>query len=367
MRKARALPAIFVAATAGLLGGCNLVVMNPSGDVAQQQSELIIYSTVLMLIVILPVILLTLFFAFYYRSSNKSARYEPEWSHSISLEIVIWSVPLAIIICLAGLTWVATHRLNPYDPLRRISAEQPIDESVKPMLVQVVALDWKWLFIYPEYGVASVNQAAAIVDRPIEFQITSTTVMNSFYVPALAGMIYAMPGMQTELNAVFNEDGTYDGFSSNYSGAGFSQMRFTFDALDADGFDEWVKTVKTGAKTLDRDTFISLDQPSIDHPVTYYNGVEDGLWDLIVNLCTDHGTLCQNDMMMVDALGGGGLDGLFMRTAFAGICSADDAAAFLALVKPSARDRSAEIYAAIDRLPDFTQGRSVTQQPQAAN
>ncbi|MEM7440116.1 MAG: ubiquinol oxidase subunit II, partial [Pseudomonadota bacterium] len=136
-----------------LLPGCDLVLLNPSGDIAAQQGDLIIYATVLMMIVILPVILLTLFFAWHYRAANTKARYEPDWDHSISLEIVIWAVPLAIIICLAGLTWVATHRLNPYDDLTRISETQPLDPAVKPLTVYVVAMDWKWGFIYPEQGI----------------------------------------------------------------------------------------------------------------------------------------------------------------------------------------------------------------------
>ncbi|MEM6481735.1 MAG: ubiquinol oxidase subunit II [Pseudomonadota bacterium] len=321
--------------TLAVLSGCNLIVMSPAGDVAAQQADLIIYSTVLMLIVIVPVILLTLFFAFHYRASNEKARYEPEWNHSISLEIVIWSVPLAIIICLAGLTWVATHRLNPYDDLIRISETQEIDPSVEPMVIQAIALDWKWMFIYPEQGIATINEAAVIVDRPIEWQITATTVMNAFRVPAMAGMIYAMPGMETELNAVMNAPGSYEGFSANYSGAGFSHMNFELEATDKDGFDDWVATVRRQAKgPLDRETFVKMDQPSIDHPVTYFNTVEDRLWERIVNLCTDDDQLCKNDMMMVDALGGGGLEGLFNRQVFADLCSADDPRAFLAMIKP---------------------------------
>ncbi len=209
-----------------LLSGCDLVLFNPSGDVAAQQGDLIIYATVLMMIVILPVMALTVFFAIKYRKDNEEATYEPEWSHSVSLEIVVWSVPLAIIICLAGLTWVATHRLEPYNDLPRITAEKAIDPNVTPLQVQVVALDWKWLFIYPEQGIATVNEAAVVVDRPVEWKITSNTVMNAFYVPEMAGMIYAMGGMETELNAVMNASGTFEGFSANYSGNGFSHMRF---------------------------------------------------------------------------------------------------------------------------------------------
>lgn len=318
---------------APLLAGCNLVVINPSGDIASQQSDLIIYSTILMLIVVLPVMALTVFFAVKYRSSNKAAKYEPDWHHSTSLEIVIWSVPMAIILCLAGLTWVATHRLEPYNPLRRISAEIPIDQSVEPLVIQAVAMDWKWLFIYPEENIAVVNEVSAPVNRPVKFEITSSTVMNSFYIPALAGQIYAMAGMQTELNAVINEEGIYNGFSANYSGAGFSQMNFKFYGVSEDGFDAWVAKVGAGRDELSRQAFMQLDQPSIAHPVTYYSSVEPELWDKIINLCVDQNDLCQNDMMMVDALGGGGIEGLFLRDVFAGICSSDDPAGLLARIR----------------------------------
>ena len=335
--------------TASLISGCDFVVLSPSGDVAAQQSDLILYSTVLMLIVIVPVMALTVFFAFHYRASNTDAAYEPEWSHSISLEIVVWSLPMAIIICLAGLTWVATHRLDPYQPLSRISAEMPINSEVKPMVIQAVAMDWKWLFIYPEHGIATVNEVAAIVDRPIEFQLTSATVMNSFYIPALAGQIYAMGGMQTELNAVINETGVYEGFSANYSGEGFSKMRFRFRGLDANAFEEWLKTVRgAGAPLLDRNAYVELEQPSIGNPVSYYNGVESGLWDRVINMCVEKGKLCLNDIHMVDALGGGGIEGLFNRELFAGLCSANDPRALLTMLRPSLRT------AAHDTSPDRT-------------
>ncbi|WP_394155148.1 ubiquinol oxidase subunit II [Loktanella salsilacus] len=292
------------------LAGCKLTVMNPAGDVASQQADLIIYATVLMLIVILPVIALTIFFAMRYRASNKERTYEPEWDHSVSLEIVIWSVPLAIIIMLAGLTWVATHRLDPYADLTRISATQPIDENVAPLEVQVVAMDWKWLFIYPEYNIATVNEMATIVDRPVELKLTATTVMNAFYVPDMVGMIYAMAGMETELNGVLNSEGTYEGFASHYNGTGFSKMRFDVQALDEAGFAAWAETAQSASQELTRDTFAALNQPSIDDDVSYYAGVEDGLWRRIVNMCVTEGTMCMDEMMMIDSMGGGGLGGM---------------------------------------------------------
>ncbi len=284
--------------------------MNPAGDVASQQADLIIYATVLMLIVIVPVIALTVFFAMRYRASEKERTYEPEWDHSVSLEIVIWSVPLAIIIMLAGLTWVATHRLDPYADLTRISATQPIDENVTPLQVQVVAMDWKWLFIYPEYNIATVNEMATIVDRPVELKLTATTVMNAFYVPDMVGMIYAMAGMETELNGVLNSEGTYEGFASHYNGAGFSKMRFDVQALDEAGFAAWVADAQSVPQDLTRATFEQLEQPSIDDDVAYYASVEDGLWRRIVNMCVGEDTMCMDEMMMIDAMGGGGLEGM---------------------------------------------------------
>ncbi|MEM9967858.1 MAG: ubiquinol oxidase subunit II [Pseudomonadota bacterium] len=333
------------------IAGCNLVVLNPSGDVAAQQGDLIIYATVLMLIVIIPVLALTVFFAFKYRASNEKSSYDPEWDHSVSLEIVVWSVPLAIIICLAGLTWVATHRLDPYQDLRRISAERPIDESVEPMEIQVVSLNWKWLFLYPEYGIATVNEVATIVDRPVEFKLTSATVMNAFYIPEMAGMIYAMAGMETELNAVLNMPGQFEGFSANYSGNGFSQMRFDVHAYEEENFDAWVDTVRSAPQALTSTTYVQLEQPSVDHRIEHFSSVEEGIWRKILNMCVGGGGLCLDDMMMVDALGGGGIEGLFNREVFAGICSADDPAATLAILKPELKFRQGEILSAMSLIP----------------
>lgn len=339
---------------AGLLSGCNLVVMNPSGDIAAQQSQLIIYSTVLMLIVIVPVMALTIFFAFKYRESNEDATYDPDWDHSISLEIVVWSVPLAIIICLAGLTWVATHRLEPYSPVSRISETQPVKPGTKPLIIQAVAMDWKWLFIYPEHGIASINEVAAIVDRPVEFQITSSTAMNSLYIPALAGQIYGMPGMQTKLNAVINKPGVYKGFSANYSGEGFSKMRFKFHGLSPEDFDAWTQKVTHNGRALDRLTLETLEKPTIGHPVTYFNITETGLWERLVNQCVGTDKLCRHDMMVVDALGGGGIDGLWNRERFKGICSSDNPELLMSLIRPKYQNRKDEIMMSLSRQAKTT-------------
>lgn len=280
------------------LSGCNLVVLNPSGDVASQQGNLVVISTLLMLLIIVPVMALTVLFAWRYRQSNTKARYEPEWDHSTHLELVIWAAPLLIIICLGAITYMSSHLLDPYRPIDRIAANRPVPADAKPLEVNVVALDWKWLFLYPEYGIATVNEMAAPTDRPIRFNLTSSTVMNSFYVPALAGQIYAMPGMQTQLHAVINEPGTYKGFSANYSGAGFSQMRFAFHGMDHDGFDKWVADVKAGGGTLDRSGYLQLEKPTVDEPVRRYATTDPGLFQAILGQCVDPAKACTDHMGM---------------------------------------------------------------------
>ncbi|MFJ1299497.1 ubiquinol oxidase subunit II [Pseudomonadota bacterium AL_CKDN230030165-1A_HGKHYDSX7] len=292
-----------------MLAGCNTVLMAPSGDIAWQQRNLILISTGLMLLVIVPVIVLTFVFAWRYRETNAEARYEPDWNHSTMLELLIWSIPLLIIIALGAITWVSTHQLDPYRPLTRVAEGREVPAGTKPLVVQVVALDWKWLFVYPEQGVATVNEMAAPVDRPIEFQITSSTVMNTFFVPALAGMIYAMPGMQTTLHAVINRPGDYDGLSANYSGEGFSGMRFRFHGMDQAGFDAWIAQAKKDGSALSRETFLKLEQPSERNPVARYASVAPGLFDAIVNRCVEPNRMCMKDAMAIDAQGGLGIPG----------------------------------------------------------
>ena len=253
-----------------------------------------------MLLIIIPVICLIAFFAWKYRESNKDATYAPDWNHSTKLELVIWSAPLLIIICLGGLTWVGTHLLDPYRKLDRISQDVVVTDEHTPLEVEVVSLDWKWLFFYPEYGFATVNELAAPVDRPIEFKLTSSSVMNAFYIPTLAGMIYAMPGMETKLHGVINAEGVYDGFSSNYSGAGFSGMRFKFHALDDAGFDEWVAKVGDDPDTLDDAAYQELVKPSENVAPTYFGSYSDDLYHKILNMCTQAGQMCMDDMMMRD-------------------------------------------------------------------
>jgi cytochrome o ubiquinol oxidase subunit II len=295
---------------AAALGGCDFVVLHPAGDVAVQQRDLVIISTVLMLLIVVPVMALTALFAWRYRQSNTAARYEPDWDHSTQLELVIWSAPLLIIVCLGALTWMGTHLLDPYRKLGRIATDRPVEIRDMPVDVDVVALDWKWLFIYPDYGVATVNEFAAPVDRPINFRITASSVMNSFYIPALAGQVYAMPGMETQLHAVANEPGLFKGFSANYSGAGFSGMRFTFKSLADADFDSWIAGVKASGGMLGRTDYLQLERPSVNEPVRRYGSVERNLFNAIVNMCVEPGKMCLSEMMAIDAKGGLGLAGL---------------------------------------------------------
>lgn len=292
---------VALAASMALLGGCQAVVLSPSGDVAAQQRDLIVIATVLMLLIIVPVMALTVLFARRYRQQNEAATYEPDWDHSTSLELVIWSAPLLIIICLGAVTWTGTHKLDPYRPIDRIDARRPVADSVKPLDVQVVALDWKWLFIYPEYGIATVNEVAAPVDRPVAFHLTSSSVMNAFYIPALAGMIYTMPGMETQLHAVINKPGDYEGFSANFSGDGFSKMHFRFHGLSNGQFDQWVAKARMDDGSLDRAGYLALEKPSSDVPVMHFASVSPDLYDAILNRCVRPGTRCMSDTMRADA------------------------------------------------------------------
>ena len=302
-------------ALAGALSACNAVVLDPAGDVAKQQADVVVISTWLMLLIIVPVIVATLFFAWHYRASNTKATYEPDWDHSTQLELLIWAAPLLIIICLGALTWTSTHLLDPYRTIGRIDESTPVPADAKPLEVDVVALDWKWLFIYPEQGIATVNEMVVPEGRPLHFRITASSVMNSFYVPAMAGQIYAMPGMETRLNAVFNQTGdNFVGFSANYSGAGFSGMRFKVRSVDDAGFASWVVDVKSGSDSaggaLDDKTYLALEKPSENVPAIRYASVDPKLFGKVVDMCVEPGKMCMSEMMAIDQRGGLGKAGI---------------------------------------------------------
>jgi cytochrome o ubiquinol oxidase subunit II len=219
------------------------------------------------------VILLTLFFAWRYRASNRNAVYAPKWSHSTAIEVVVWTIPAIIILFLGILTWKTTHELDPYKPL---------ESNVKPINVEVVALDWKWLFIYPDLGIATVNQLAVPVGTPVNFRITSDSVMNSFFIPHLGTQVYAMAGMQTRLHLIADEAGDYEGMSSNYSGRGFSDMKFRTLATSQGDFDAWVQKVKASPSQLGMDQYASVAQPVEKAPVQYFSTVDPRLFTNII-------------------------------------------------------------------------------------
>lgn len=292
---------VFLLPCLSLLAGCNMVLLQPAGDVARGNRDVLVASTGLMLLIIIPVMVATIVIAWRYRHTNTAVRYEPKWNHSTGLEVAIWSAPLAIIVALGALTWVSTHLLDPYRPLSRLSAERPISSASPPLHIQVVALDWKWLFFYPDYGVATLNELAAPVDTPIDFKITSSHQMNSFFVPAIAGQIYAMPGMETPLHAVINKPGVFDGFSANYAGAGFSDMKFKVHGLSQADFQRWLGTVRSKGGVLDRAAYLRLEVPSEREPVRYFANVPGDLYSAALNQCVDRANMCTSEMMRLDA------------------------------------------------------------------
>ncbi|WP_052970501.1 ubiquinol oxidase subunit II [Pseudomonas putida] len=256
------------------LSGCDMVLFNPKGQVGLEQRNLIILATLLMLVVVVPVMIMALVFSVHYRASNEKARYTPEWSHSRAIEAVVWGVPLLIIIVLGVVTWRSTHALDPY---------RPLDADKAPVKVQVIATDWKWLFVYPELGIASVNELAMPVDTPVDFRVTSDGAITSFFIPALGGQIYAMAGMQTQLHLIANEPGSYTGIAANYNGPGFSDMHFKALALDQAGFDAWVAKVRGSQRQLDQRRYAQLAKPSVGHPVEHYAAVDAGLFQSLID------------------------------------------------------------------------------------
>ncbi|KOY03772.1 ubiquinol oxidase subunit II [Pseudomonas nunensis] len=257
-----------------LLSGCNMTLLDPKGQVGLDERNLIITATLLMLLVVVPVIVMTFLFAWKYRATNPDAVYAPKWSHSTKIEIAVWAVPVLIIIALGYVTYISTHALDPYKPL---------ESDVKPITVEVVSMDWKWLFIYPEQGIATVNKLVFPANTPINFKITSDTVMNSFFIPGLGGQIYAMAGMETKLHLIANQNAEFDGISANYSGAGFTGMKFKAIATSRADFDAWVSDVKKAPKQLEKAEYEALSKPSQNNPVELYSSFTPNLFQIIVD------------------------------------------------------------------------------------
>jgi cytochrome o ubiquinol oxidase subunit II len=261
---------------AGLLAdSCSQTgVLDPQGPIASAERLLLINTTGIMLVVIVPVILMTLGFAWWYRSSNTLASRRPDWAHHGAIEFIVWSIPTLVVILLAGVTWIGSHQLDP---------RTPIPADAKPLPVDVVALDWKWLFIYPDQGIAAVNQLVIPAGTPVTFRLTSATVMNSFFVPQLGSQIYTMGGMVTRLNLLAERPGDYPGMSANFSGDGFAEMRFTVKAVTANDFDGWVAQARGAGSALDDPGYAELAKPSEAVPPTTYRSVDRRLFERIVD------------------------------------------------------------------------------------
>lgn len=258
-----------------LLTGCEGVpLLDPKGQVGIEQRNLIVIATLLMLIVVIPVIVLTLLFAWKYRASNTAAKYTPDWAHSTKIEIAVWGVPMLLLVFLGYYTYVSTHSLDPY---------RPLDSDVKPVTIQAISLDWKWLFIYPDQGIATVNKIVFPANTPVNFQVTSDTVMNSFFIPGLGGQIYAMAGMHTKLHLIANENHEFNGISANYSGAGFTGMKFKAIATTQAEYEAWINEVKNSPKKLDSAEYSVLAKPSERNPVELYSSVTPNLFQIIID------------------------------------------------------------------------------------
>lgn len=257
------------------LSSHNIAILNPKGVVAEDQKSLLITATLLMALVVVPVLFLIFSIAWRYREGNKKAKYSPDLAGNRFAETIWWLIPFAIIVVLAGITYASSHRLDPY---------RPIASDKKPLKVQVIALQWKWLFLYPEEHVASLNYLPLPTDRPVEFTITADAPMNSFWIPQLGGQVYAMPGMSTKLHLQASESGDYRGSSANLSGKGFAGMTFTAHATPQQEFDAWAASARSSANFMTLDTYNELAKPSTDvKPASYsFPQSYEGLYDTVV-------------------------------------------------------------------------------------
>jgi cytochrome o ubiquinol oxidase subunit II len=266
------LRAILMTGAAMLMASCHEGVLDPHGPVGKAERVILYNATTIMLAVVIPVILLTLVFAWWFRARNSQAQYRPDWEYSGRIEMIIWSIPALVILFLGGIAWTGSHDLDPPVPLQ---------ESTAPLDIEVISLDWRWLFIYPHEGIASLNRLVVPAGVPIRFRLTSTTVMNSFFVPQLGSQIYTMPNMVTRLNLEADQAGTFEGLSAQFSGDGFSDMRFDLVSMASEAFKDWVSTTKTQGGVLDARTFEELVKPAKANGVQTFAQVSEGLFDSI--------------------------------------------------------------------------------------
>lgn len=262
-----------VAIFAMLIAGGEMAVLNPAGVIASKEKNLIIMTTLLGLFVVIPVFVLLFTVAWRYREGNTKARYTPDADGNRWLEGLWWGIPAVIIVILGVITWQSTHELDPY---------KPIVSDTKQLNIQVVSLEWKWLFIYPELGVASVNYLPIPAKTPISFQITSDAPMNSFWIPNLGGQVYAMSGMSTKLHLEADEVGTYRGSSANISGEGFAGMTFDAQSMTKADFDAWVQRAVGSSNMLTYDSYGVLAKPSKNNPPATYMLMDNNLYNKII-------------------------------------------------------------------------------------
>jgi len=253
--------------------GVNSELLDPKGLIALKERDLIWIATLLMLIIVVPVLLLTFVICLRYRASNKDAEYMPAWNHDTMAEIIWWGFPFLIVLFLSILTWKSSHELDPFKPLQ---------SSTKPLRIQVVALQWKWLFIYPEEKIATVNFFQFPEGTPLNFEITADAPMNSFWIPQLGGQIYAMPGMSSKLHLIAQESGEFRGSSANLSGIGFAGMVFTAKATTKDEYDEWLKTAAKSSASFGIDEYKDLAKPSENNPRAIYSLKDENLYHQIL-------------------------------------------------------------------------------------
>jgi cytochrome o ubiquinol oxidase subunit II len=259
-------------AGAAILGGCNEGVLDPKGPIAAANRQILLNSLGIMLAIVIPVIVATFGVAFWFRASNLRARYRPDFEYSGRLEMLVWSIPAMTVFLVGGVAWVGSHDVSP---------RKPIESSVKALRVQVASLDWKWLFIYPDQGIASVNRLTIPVGTPISLELTSSGVMNSFFVPQLGSQIYTMAGMVTRLNLMADETGTYRGFSAQFSGDGFSDMHFDAEAVTGEKFAQWIDTARSSGPELNATTYANLAKPFAPVEPYTYRSVAPGLFESI--------------------------------------------------------------------------------------
>jgi cytochrome o ubiquinol oxidase subunit II len=265
------------------LGGCSEGVLDPKGPIAVAERQILFNSLGIMLAIVIPTILATFGVAYWFRSSNERARYQPEFKYSGRLEVLVWAIPAMTVLLVGGVAWVGAHDL---DPRKAISA------AAKPVTIQVVSLDWKWLFIYPEQGIASVNHLVVPAGTPISFELTSSGVMNSFFVPQLGSQIYTMSGMATHLQLQADHPGSYRGLSAQFSGDGFADMRFVVDAVPGEQFQQWVASTRGNGLTLDAQSYADLAKPSEAVTPFTYGAVSPGLFNTIMSSAMADDPLC---------------------------------------------------------------------------